>query len=452
MRFVRHEAIALLVGDIACFYVALYVTLALRSLALPTTEIWEQHVAPFTILFAVSVVIYFITGLYDQHTTYLRSKLPALVTYAQVATVLFATVFFYVTSAHYNIKPLAVLAIYFVVSSASIVLWRLVLTRFLNVREESRALVLGSGHEVDELVAELNANARYGLVVRHTFLPEDVVVSEQLQEQILSFITSEGITTIIVDTRNPQVAAITPVFYNLLFLHPNLTVLDALRLYEDIFRRIPISMLEDRWFIEHITRQSSFLYNVYHRFFDIALSLVLGALTLALLPFVALMIRYENKGPVFFIQRRTGKDNQPLSLIKFRTMSVVPETVVGERATNHVTRVGDVLRKTRVDELPQLWNVLWGGYSLIGPRPELPEYVARYAEAIPYYNARHLITPGLSGWAQLNHHEHPHHGVDIEQTRSKLSYDLYYLKHRSVWLDLEIGLKTVKTLLSAVGK
>jgi lipopolysaccharide/colanic/teichoic acid biosynthesis glycosyltransferase len=119
---------------------------------------------------------------------------------------------------------------------------------------------------------------------------------------------------------------------------------------------------------------------------------------------------------------------------------------------NKVTKIGNFLRKTRIDELPQLWNVLKGGYSLIGPRPEFPKAVYKYANKIPYYNARHLITPGLSGWAQLNHHKHPHHGVDVEETRNKLSYDLYYLKNRSFWLDFEIGLKTIKTLLSAVGK
>lgn len=452
MRFVRHEAFALLLGDMVCFYVALYVTLGLRSLALPTKDLWDQHFAPFTILFVVSVLIFFITGLYDQHTAYVRSKLPSMVAYGQVATVVFAIVFFYVTSSYYSIKPQAVLGIFFVVSTVCVVFWRLVLTRFIGVRGQSKALVLGKGHEIGELIAELNENPRYGLTVRHRLAPGDVVVSEKLQEQILEFITVEGIATIIVDTRDPQVATITPVFYNLLFIHPNLTVLDALGLYEDIFRRIPISMLEHSWFIEHLTRQAPFVYNAYHRVFDILVSLVLGIVTIVLLPFVAFAIWRDDRGPVFSYQRRVGKDNQPLDLVKFRTMTVADDAGKWGTVTNRVTRVGEVLRKTRIDELPQLWNVLRGGYSLIGPRPEFADAVQRYAEAIPYYNARHLITPGLSGWAQLNHHEHPHHGVDIEQTRNKLSYDLYYLKHRSFWLDLEIGLKTVKTLLSAVGK
>jgi lipopolysaccharide/colanic/teichoic acid biosynthesis glycosyltransferase len=125
--------------------------------------------------------------------------------------------------------------------------------------------------------------------------------------------------------------------------------------------------------------------------------------------------------------------------------------VWGTERKNEVTRVGTFLRKWRIDELPQLWNVFMGSYSLIGPRPEFAQAVASYTEAIPYYATRHLITPGLSGWAQIYHEGHPHHGVDIEETRNKLSHDLYYLKNRSLVLDIEIALKTIRTLVSRSG-
>lgn len=450
MQFVRHEPLVLLLGDLIVFYAALWLTLLVRYVELPSSIGWWQHAVPFSFLFLLSVLIYFIVGLYDQHTSFQRSKLPSLVAYGQTATVIFAALFFFLVP-YFGITPKTILAIFLAISSILMVFWRLVLTRYLGVRGQGRALVVGTGDEMAELVQELNAG-RYGLTVVEQYAPEDIEVSPQLQEQILEHITRKGITTLIIDTRNKHMAQLTPVFYNLIFLHPKLTILDALTLYENLFRRIPISMLEDMWFIEHITRQTPTLYNIYHRAFDVVLSCVLGCVALVLLPFVTLLIWQYDRGPLFYRQRRVGKDNQPLDLIKFRTMTLQREHEVVGEAKNSVTRVGAFLRKTRIDELPQLWNVLRGGYSLIGPRPELPAYVAAYAEAIPYYNARHLITPGLSGWAQLNHHEHPHHDIDVEQTRRKLSYDLYYLKHRSLWLDLEIGLKTVKTLLTAVGK
>jgi lipopolysaccharide/colanic/teichoic acid biosynthesis glycosyltransferase len=305
---------------------------------------------------------------------------------------------------------------------------------------------------MDELINELNTNTRYGLLVKHRFAPEDVHVSGALEAQILEFITTHGIGVIIVNTRDPYIETMTPIFYNLLFLHPGLIVLDALQLYESIFRKVPISMLEHTWFIEHITRNQPLMYNAYHRMFDIVVSLILGLLTLLITPFVVIAIKLDDGGPIFSFQRRVGKDNQPLELVKFRTMTVANDAGKWSERVNKVTRIGKFLRITRIDELPQLWNVLQGGYSLIGPRPEFPDAVAHYSAEIPYYNARHLITPGLSGWAQLNHQEHPHHGLDIEETRNKLSYDLYYLKNCSVWLDLEIGLRTIKTLLSAMGK
>jgi exopolysaccharide biosynthesis polyprenyl glycosylphosphotransferase len=451
MRFTRHEALLLLLGDLVVFYAALWLTLFLRYGTPPSSGLWNQHAVPFTLLFLVSVMVYFIVGLYDQHTSYVRSKLPVLVAYGQTVTVVLAALFFFLVP-YFGITPKTILAIFLIISSALVVFWRLVLTRLLGVRRQHRSLMLGKGAEIEELTRELNASTRFGLMIVHSFAPEDVNISAKLQEQILSFITRENISTIIVDTRDPHMTAITPVFYNLLFLHPDLTILDALKLYENIFRRIPISMLEHSWFIEHMTRRHRPLYDLYHRLYDLVLSLILGVVAIVLLPFVALAIRLDDGGPLFSFQRRVGKDNQPLDLVKFRTMSVANDGGDWQHVKNRVTRVGGFLRKTRIDELPQLWNVVRGGYSLIGPRPEFRDAVVQYADKIPYYNARHLITPGLSGWAQLNHHEHPHHDVDVEETRNKLSYDLYYLKNRSVWLDLEIGLKTIKTLASVMGK
>ena len=184
---------------------------------------------------------------------------------------------------------------------------------------------------------------------------------------------------------------------------------------------------------------------------DIVIALLLGAVSLILYPFVYTAIKLDDGGSLFFIARRVGRNNKKIKLIKFRSMAVGSQGGGIEEAPQ-ITRVGSFLRKTRVDELPQLWNVLKGDASLVGPRPETPELVKLYEKEIPYYNVRHLIKPGLSGWAQMYHEEHPHHGPDVEETKRKLSYDLYYIKNRSVLLDLKIALKTLKTLLSRGGR
>jgi lipopolysaccharide/colanic/teichoic acid biosynthesis glycosyltransferase len=168
------------------------------------------------------------------------------------------------------------------------------------------------------------------------------------------------------------------------------------------------------------------------------------AVSLVFYPAVYLLIKFDDGGSVFFEQDRIGKNNKLIKVKKFRSMSA--------DGSNIVTKTGKWLRKLRIDELPQLWSVLKGDMSMIGPRPEIPSLVRHYEEEIPYYNVRHLIKPGLSGWAQLYHTDPPKVSADSEKTRRKLSYDLYYIKNRSFMLDLKIALKTVKALLSRSGK
>ena len=180
-----------------------------------------------------------------------------------------------------------------------------------------------------------------------------------------------------------------------------------------------------------------------------------GLLVVSLIfyPFIILAIKLDDGGPIFIVQDRVGQNNKVVRIVKFRSMSRDDQGVYGnDRVPNKVTRVGKFLRKTRLDELPQLWDVLMGDLSFIGPRPELPALAKQYTEEIPYYNVRHLIKPGLSGWAQIYHEMHPHHGVDTTETKNKLSYDLYYLKNRSLFLDIKIALRSLKILLSIAGR
>jgi lipopolysaccharide/colanic/teichoic acid biosynthesis glycosyltransferase len=217
--------------------------------------------------------------------------------------------------------------------------------------------------------------------------------------------------------------------------------------YEEIFGRVPLSLLNERWFLERVSGRSSFLCDFFKRSMDIIVSLVLGLLSLVIYPFVALAIKLEDGGPIFYYDRRVGRFGKDIKIAKFRTMS--PEIDLADR---RVTKVGKFLRNLRLDELPQLWSVVRGDQSLIGPRPEKREYVELYRERIPFYDARHLIAPGLSGWAQIYHENHPHFSIAEDATREKLSYDLYYVKNRSLWLDVTIALKTIKTILSHSGK
>lgn len=450
MQLNRYESYFLLAGDVAVFYGALWLTLLLRYWEVPSGALWSLHAVPFTYLLIVSMVVFFIAGLYDQHTSFFRRKLPGRIAYAQLSTVTLAALFFFLVP-YFGITPKTILVIFLVVSSVLAVVWRLYLTRFLGVRRTTNVLVLGKGAELQELVQEIQHNPRYGMHIAHQFAPEELLVSDQLQTQMLEFITREHISVIVADTHDPHMRQVAPVFYNLLLLHPDLMFFDTFRLYESIFRRMPVSKLEHTWFLEHITRQPRPLYALFHRSVDLMVGVLVGVVWLLVLPFVWLAVRLEDGGPLYVEQMRIGQHNQPIRIKKFRTMSGSDSGTQVLQSTLTITRTGRVLRPTRIDELPQFLNLLRGDLSFIGPRPELPALAALYAEEIPYYNSRHLIQPGLTGWAQLYHDAHPHHGTDVEETRNKLSYDLYYLKHRTVLLDIETGLKTITKVLTRSG-
>jgi exopolysaccharide biosynthesis polyprenyl glycosylphosphotransferase len=187
------------------------------------------------------------------------------------------------------------------------------------------------------------------------------------------------------------------------------------------------------------------------RAFDLTLACVGLLIAWPVMAIVALLIKATSTGPVVYHQRRVGKDGRPFTLHKFRSMRVDAEAQTGavwaSTSDPRVTKVGRLLRRTRLDELPQLWNVLIGDMSFVGPRPERPEFVAGLSESIPFYGQRHVVRPGLTGWAQVRHS----YGASVEDAVEKLQYDLFYIKHMSFTFDMFVVLETVKTVLVRSG-
>lgn len=442
----KREPILLLVGDILLFFLALWVALLLRYVAIPTQEILALHLPPFSILFAVSVAVFYIAGLYEKHTLLFKSNLPSVILNAQIANAIIAVLFFYLIP-YFGIAPKTNLFFYLVVSSAFIFWWRVYGVGLLGFRRREKAILIGTGEEMRELKEEVNNNSRYSM---HFISSVDLDAMDAIdfEDEVIGEIYREGITSVVIDLRNEKVEPVLPKLYNLIF--SNVKFIDKYKVYEDIFDRVPVSLLTYNWFLENISFSTRGVYDFLKRAMDILLALMLGTVSLIVYPFVWIAVRLDDGGPLFFIAERVGRNNQPIRLVKFRSMS--PQSKGGGLEEKpHVTKVGKILRKTRIDELPQLWNVLKGDISLVGPRPEYPSLVKVYEKEIPYYNVRHLITPGLSGWAQIHHHEHPHHEADVDETKRKLSYDLYYVKNRSFMLDLKIALRTVRTLISRSG-
>jgi lipopolysaccharide/colanic/teichoic acid biosynthesis glycosyltransferase len=220
--------------------------------------------------------------------------------------------------------------------------------------------------------------------------------------------------------------------------------------YEEHTGRLAIVHLYEGWELS-VPLSGRIPYVRVKRALDAALVLLAAPLVLPICLVLALAIRADSRGPVIFRQARIGLEGRPFTLYKFRSMRVgnggEEEARFAGVRDDRLTRVGRLLRRTRFDELPQLWNVITGDLSLVGPRPEQGPFVERFAESIPFYTHRHLVRPGLTGWAQVNFGY-----ADSEaDTVEKLSYDLYYVKHVSPWLDLEVLGRSIWTVLSGFG-
>lgn len=442
----RPRTLILFLGDICFFVSALWVSLFFRSFDLPTQDLFIAHLEPFSLLFVAWIIVFFIAGLYENRLLILaRRALSATLLVAQSANITLAALFFFFIP-WFGIAPKTVLVIYLFVSFVLVLCWRAFI--FPNLFQTADdAIVLGTGAEIDELSERFNAAHRAPVHVVEVIRPNAGSVAEAAQRAL----QSHKIRFMIADFSNPQVTAAFPKLIN--YLAEGVRFIDAMTLYEEVFGRVPMAVLDEQWLARYVVRHSFSFYGAFKRMMDILIALPAALVSLIFYPFIALAIKMHDGGPIFISQERVGEDDRPVRIYKFRSMSGndAGRYEEGGGSKLHVTAVGKFLRVTRLDELPQLWGIVRGDLSFVGPRPELPPLVAQYEQQIPFYNVRHLVRPGLSGWAQLYHDDHPHHGTEVEATRDKLSYDLYYIKHRSLALDLTIAAKTIKKLLTRSG-
>lgn len=225
-------------------------------------------------------------------------------------------------------------------------------------------------------------------------------------------------------------------------------------IYEDLLGRVPIRLLEADWILRSFVDQArvSGFYLLIKRLFDILGGFIGTLFVLVLLPFITLAIMLDDGRPIFYSQTRSGRGGQPYSILKFRTMRNDAEAdgrpKWAKEDDERATRVGRILRKTHLDELPQFFNVLRGEMSLVGPRAERPELVELFQKHVPFYRARLMVKPGITGWAQVNYG----YASTIDETIVKLEYDLYYIKHRNILLDALIMLRTPSTMLGLRGR
>jgi exopolysaccharide biosynthesis polyprenyl glycosylphosphotransferase len=337
-----------------------------------------------------------------------------------------------------------------------ILIWRwLYISLISSPRFFKRVLVVGDSFEIDKIVTNLEgADPNYKIV--GYINTSDTVVAAGLHKDIQKYpienlnetVTENGISEIVV--ASDYTDGVTVSLYNQLInlLESGFPIREYMQVFEEITQRIPVQHVDKdfyRYFPFSRSNQNKF-YQFFHRLFDIIASLIGLTCFFVITPLILLLNLIGNRGPLFYTQTRIGKNGRAFKIIKLRTMVKDAEkdgAVWAQKNDSRITRFGKFLRKSRLDEIPQFFNVLFGEMSLIGPRPERPVFVRELSKKIPFYETRHVVKPGLTGWAQVM----GSYGSSEEHALEKLQYDLYYIKHRNLFMDLSIILKTISTVI-----
>ncbi len=436
----RFKIFLFLLGDAVALYASLFLTLLIRYGGDFYEQFEDVHALPFTIIFIVWLLLFYVAGLYDLRR--LRNNLDFIKTLflTLVVSGVIAVLLFYLIPA-FGIAPKTNLLIFIVIFAIVEIFWRRGANRFMSFGEApNKVLMVGNGPVAELLKKTLRDNPQLGYDLKVELTEEQAYASPDALRRAAE---ENDINLLVVPHQLKRDARLVRALYEL--FGKGLLVTDLVSFNEAILRKIPLRSLEEAWFIENIAAEVRF-YDQLKRASEFLAALAIGLVLLPVELIIAMLIKLTSRGPVIYKQVRVGEKEQNFTLYKFRTMRMDAEkdgaVWSAVRGDPRTTIIGHFLRASHLDELPQLWNIMKGDLSFVGPRPERPEFVEKLKTQIPYYEVRLLIKPGVTGWAQI----HWHKDTTIEDVMEKLEYDVYYLKNRSVILDWAIILKTLKSI------
>ena len=439
--------------DVFCIFMALHLVGYFFDLAYLISSV--SNVVNLVVLILYLKVIGTIFELYNLQV----SSNEFQVTRSTILTVVTTVLAYFLTPVYSPQLPSNRLQIltFLLVVFFSLISWRVFYVRFLaSKRFHQNALLICDEDQLDELISGLeNIDPHYKIIayVSNCVSNGKTECCSSYVEcvkpiDLIAFVEEKYITEIVVATQKAD--SITAELYQQLLklLESGKVIREYSQVYEAKTQRIPVQYVERDFyrFFPFSRSNQNRLYLLLVRVLEILVSFVGLLITALLIPFIFLGNALANKGSLFYTQERVGKDGVVFKILKFRTMIENAELEKAIFATvndNRITAFGKFMRKTRMDEFPQFVNILKGEMAVIGPRPERPFFVKEIAERMPFYETRHVIKPGLTGWAQVNYS----YGESIEESLIKLQYDLYYIKHRSFYLDFSITLKTITTIL-----
>ena len=455
----RFKQLTLLLGDLLSLYLGLYLAMALRYMETPGKNLTEL-IVPMSQLFLLAIIILFIAGAYNISRAKNGMAFFQRIAISAISWTGLGMMYFYIRPKT-GVTPKTILLLTVLAGFGLLAFWRFLYNKYLSVALlKSNVIFAGLTTEVIELVELIKKEPQQGY-----FVAGIVSRNAEDKDKIKDVIIAENITTVNTQSKLPaHIIVLSPQLennqellkelYNSLF--QQVSIISLSNFYESMIKRIPPFTFSEGWFVANLHEQQKKIYGQFKILIDYFLGALLGIFFVIAFPFVALAIKLNSRGPIFFSQKRVGRQGMMFKVFKFRTMKAL--TADGSAETqgpqfasdkdSRVTGVGHFLRRTRIDEIPQFINILKGQMSIIGPRPERPEFVEQLTEKMPYYALRHLIKPGLTGWAQIHN---AYYGT-IEENLRKLEYDLFYIKNRNFALDASIILRTIATVLKMMGR
>ena len=423
-----------LIGDFLLFYIALSIVLFTRK------DHWDSlsyQYLSFLPAFIIYEVVLSVSGVLDRSFVPSPKRVFDLLLKAQIVATILISVYFYlghIVIGNNMINPATILALFSVLLFPLLYTWKIYRARIFRI-VPIQALLIGSDAEVEE---------KFRLSPFWDMRIVEKIPIDASQQKITQTLSEKHINAVIVDLE--QYLQL-DMLYTL--LAKNIRILNLVTLKEELTQKVEIDRINVLWFINTICRQESYLVSLLKRTLDLLLAIPVLLLYVLLLPILSFIITRDG-GHVFFDMPRVGKGGRIFILRKFRSMSNQHDLAKEQTCEykDQITKIGAFIRKTSLDELPQVISVIKGEMSFIGPRPEIPDLVQQYEKEIEHYQIRHLVKPGLSGWAQVKQISAPHHTKDVALTHEKLSYDLFYIKNHSIFLYLIVVVQTIKSLMT----
>lgn len=431
MKLQSYKTLLIVLPVISLWYFGLFVTIFLWYPTGLTEAAWREHVLNFSVVYLLWMIIFFAYSLFSLH---ILSSIKNLLVRLVGATLLctFASVAYFYFQPSLLLTPRRFLLVHILISSLGIFLWYWILTK-LSPRLWQRNVFSHNSLPATFNLTELLSTKRYSGFIYRGALTNDS-----------DYLTHDNVVVVL-----PPKNLTNEVTERELFglRRSGVRFIEFHDLYELLTRTVHLSVLSELWFIHSVDYSSHTLVDSTKRIIDLFFGLLAGTVFIATFPIVAILIKLTSRGPVFFAQSRVGQVGKIFTLYKYRTMTVDSSSNTWAHSDQKITLIGKLLRTTRLDELPQALNLLKGDMSIVGPRPEQVNIVEQLRGQIPYYDERHIVKPGLTGWAQLHVY-----ASTLEETKHKLQYDLYYIKHRSLLFDAEIILKTIYNIISFSGR